>query len=118
MVFIQNKYVEKETSDLVYVRHKIDFAKQPKVQEKHLSGVQTEIFPPDLEMRTRVSFVIKMSVAFVSSYYKLFIFSSSSQELLGQFQLTWNKASLGFKFVQKGLHPFPRGDNNEKVKIN
>ena len=46
MIFIQNTYVEKETSDLVYVRHKIDFAKQPKVQENYLSGVQTDIFQP------------------------------------------------------------------------
>ena len=70
-------------------------------------------------MKNRVSFVIKICLLpLLSSYYKLFIFSSYSQEPLGQFQLTWNKASYGIQVCSnKGPHPFPRGDNNGKVKI-
>ena len=55
------------------------------------------------------------------SVSKLFLFSSSFQELPGQFQTKLAQRILGwrgFKFVQmKGHTLFPRGDNHEIPKI-
>ena len=43
--------------------------------------------------------------------------SSSSPEPLGQFQPNMAKSILGWRGSNEGPHPFPRGDNNEIVKI-
>ena len=53
------------------------------------------------------------------SVYKLFLFSTSFQEPLGQFQPNLAKSRVrGFKFVQmKCPALFQGGDNNEKAKI-
>ena len=49
-------------------------------------------------------------------FSKLFTFSSSSQEPLGQLQPNFAQSILGWR-VLKGPHPFPRVDKGQKIKI-
>ena len=77
------------------------------------------------ELKAQVSFSDWLSSVRPSvclSICKLFTFSTSSPEPLGQFQPNFNKKHPWVEGIQfcsnEGSRPFPRGDNRKKVKLN
>ena len=76
------------------------------------------------ELKAQVSFSDWLSSVRPSvclSICKLFTFSTSSPEPLGQFQPNFNKKHPWVEGIQfwlnEGSGPFPRGDNSENVKL-